>query len=270
MRQKECLIVVGLLFVGFSATWLCGREEGRWTMEFRITAHPAEEAKLVQSAKNSDGLEIYEDGTLVGKWVEVVESAQRDLEGDANLVTRRSDGGRLEVLVLIGADDVNESDVRRISRSRDRYGRLALSVEFNDEGSSKMFDLTRRYAYREPGRYIAEIMDGKVHAAVVVVEAVSRHAQITGDFDESIIEDIRRRSKTGLVADIYDKPPPYAITVTPLRVALFSVVVLAVIIGSACQGTKKKQVPTNVDSDWSHCRSNYWCLQARCSCDLWK
>lgn len=244
MRQKTCSIVLSLVFVTFSAGSLSGGEQGGWTMEFRIAANPFGDAKLVRSGRNSDQLKIYEDGTLVGKWVEVAESAERHLEEDPSLVTRRSEQGRLQLLVLISSNDVTEKDVRRISPSKDRYGSLALRFRFSDEGSSKLFNLTKKYAYTKLRRCIATIMDGKVMATPIIIMPVREGVQIAGDFDEGLIEDIRQRSKKGLVMITYDEPSPYAITVTPLRLAVFFAVAFFVIVGSLpAKGLEKSKHP---------------------------
>lgn len=244
MRQKTCSIVLSLVFVTFSAGSLSGGEQGGWTMEFRITANPFGDAKVVRSGRSSDELKIYDDGTLVGKWVEVAESAERHLEEDPSLVTRRSEQGRLQLLVLISSNDVTEKDVRRISPSKDRYGGLALRFRFSDEGSSKLFNLTEKYAYQKLKYCIATIMDGKVTATPIIVMPVREVVQIAGDFDEGLIEDIRQRSKKGLVVTTYDEPPPYAITVTPLRLAVFFAVAFFVIVGSLpAKGLEKSKHP---------------------------
>ena len=104
--------------------------------------------------------------------------------------------------------------------------------------------MTKKCAYREPQRYVAIIMDNKVTSVTMVSDPVSRHAQITGDFDESLIEDIRQRYAKGFVRDIYYEPPPYAITITPLRLAAFFVIVFVVVVGSLpYKGLHKSQHP---------------------------
>jgi hypothetical protein len=201
-------------------------------MEFRVAAHPAEDALILQGGERSDQSEIYENGVLVGKWVKVWETAEEDLAKTSDLVTRQNEQGRLEVLVLVSPDDVNEGDLRGVVPSPDvMSGGLALALEFNDEGSAKLWNLSKKCIRREPQRRMATIMDGRVTAAPVVRSPLRRHAQITGDFTKGVIESIRQRSEKGLVVDIYDGPPPL-IAVTPLRLAVFIVVLLIIVVGS--------------------------------------
>jgi len=174
----------------------------------------------------------------------VSETAEEDLEGNAELVTRRDERGGLELLVLISPDDVNESDLRRVTPSRDvMSGGLALALEFNDEGSAKLLNLSKKCVRREPQRRIATIMDGKVTGAPVVRSQLRRHAQITGHLTEAVIESIRQRSEKGLVVDIYGGPPPL-VGVTPIRLAVFIVVLLIILIGSLpAKGLRKNTHP---------------------------
>ncbi|MHC4284098.1 MAG: SecDF P1 head subdomain-containing protein [Planctomycetota bacterium] len=244
MQLRKLLVLTIFYFISLANSLLSGQQQDSWTVEFRIAANATEDAAIVELGKSSKDKGVYREGQLVGKWVEVLKSTETALEKKHNLVTRRSEQRGLELLVLTTPDDVNESDVRRISPSKDRLGRLALMLEFDDKGSSKIFNMTKKCAYREPQRYVATIMDNKVTSIPMVSNPVSRHAQITGDFDESLIEDIRQRSPKGFVRDIYSEPPPYAITVTPWRLAAFLVVAIVVIVGSLpSKGLTKSRHP---------------------------
>lgn len=232
-KTMQLLIVILVLSL---STTLFGQQRKSWTMEFRIAANVAEDSNLVEIGKNSDKQKIYKDAKLIGKWVEVLDSVVPVLEKDPNLVTRRNDKGRLGLLVVINENDVTEDDVRRIYLGKDRNGRLALDVRFDDKGSSKIFNLTKGlFAFGKPERYIAEIMDGKVYATHVIRSAVSRGAIITGDITQALIEDIKQRSQRDLVVlDVFDESeiPPYAITVTPLRLIIFFSILIIIVVGS--------------------------------------
>jgi len=244
MKPRKLWVLTILYFISLEYSLLSGQQRDNWTVEFRINANATEDSAIVELGKSSKDKGINREGRIVGKWVEVLKSAEAVLETNANLVTRRNEQRGLELLVLTTPDDVNESDVLRISPSKDRLGRLALMLEFNDKGSSKIFNMTKKCAYREPQLYVATIMDNKVHSALVIDDPVSRFAQITGDFDQSIIEDIRQRSPKGFVRDIYSGPPPYAITVTPLRLSAFLVIATVVIVGSLpSKGLTKSRYP---------------------------
>ncbi len=242
MKPRKVWVLTILYFISLSNSLLSGQQQDNWTVEFRIAANATEDVAIVELGKSNEDKDVYKEGRIVGKWVEVLKRAEAVVEKKDYLVTRRSEQHGLELLVLTTPDDVNESDVRRISPSKDRLGRLALMLEFDDKGTSKIFNMTKKCAYREPQRYVVIIMDNKVTSVTMVSDPVSRHAQITGDFDESLIEDIRQRSAKGFVRDIYYEPPPYAITITPLRLAAFFVIVFVVIVGSLpCKELPKSQ-----------------------------
>jgi len=244
MQPRKLWILIILYFISLANSLLSGQQQDSWTVEFRIAANEIEDAAIVGLGKSSKDKDVYQEGRIVGEWVEVLKSAESVLETNANLVTRRSEQRALELLVLTTPDDVNESDVLRISPSKDWLGRLALMLEFDDKGSSRIFNMTKKCAYRQPQRYVATIMDNKVSSALVIANPVSRFALITGDFDESLIEDIKQRSPKGFVRVIYSEPPPYAITITPLRLAAFLVIALIVIIGSVpAKGLPKSRHP---------------------------
>jgi hypothetical protein len=244
MQLRKLLVLTIFYFISLSNSLIYGQQRASWTVEFKIAANTTEDAAIVELGKSCKDKAVYKNGQIVGKWVEVLKSAEADVEKKDNLVTRRSEQRGLELLVITTPDDVNESDVLRISPSKDRLGRLALMLEFDDEGSSKIFNMTKKCAYREPQRYVAIIMDNRVHSALVIADPVSRFAQITGDFDKAIIEDIRQRSPKGFVRDIYSKPPPHAITVTPLRLAVFLFIAIVVIVGSLpSEGMPKSRHP---------------------------
>ena len=244
MQLRKLWILTILFFISLANSLLSGQQQDSWTVEFRIAANATEDAAIVELGKSSKVQGVYRDGRLIGKWVEVLESAETVVEKKDNLVTRRSEQRGLELLVLTTPDDVNESDVRRISPSKDRLGRLALMLEFDDKGSSKIFNMTKKCAYQEPQRYVAIIMDNKVTSIPMVSNPVSRHAQSTGDFDQSLIEDIRQRSPKGFVSNIYSGPSPHAITITPLRLAAFLVIAFVVIVGSLpSKGLPKSRHP---------------------------
>ncbi|NIP54205.1 MAG: hypothetical protein GWN67_13075 [Phycisphaerae bacterium] len=244
MRPRKIWILIILCFISLANSLLYGQQQDRWTVEFRIAANETEDSAIVELGKRGKNKGVYREGQIVGKWAEVLKSTEAILETDANLVTRRSEQRGLELLVLTTPDDVNESDVRRISPSKDRLGQLALMLEFDEKGSSKIFNMTKKCAYRQPQRYVAIIMDNKVTSVTMVSNPVSRHAQITGDFDESLIEDIKQRSPKGFVRDVYSHPPPHAITVTPLRLAAFLVIAVVVVAGSLpTKGLPKSRHP---------------------------
>jgi len=230
--------------------WADGQQEtgkNDWTMELRIAANPKEDSGVVETANNSEMLKVSKEGKVVAKWVEVLQSAEESLGKDPNLVTRRHKEGRLELLVLVDANDITQSYVQRISPDKDRYGQLALRIVFNNEGSTKIFNRTKSMlAYGKPERYMAQIMDSKVYATPAILSTVSGSAIITGDISQSLIDDISRRAKRGLIVKVWDKSeiPPYAIAITPLRLFLLFAILLIIVSGSfPAKELKKSEHP---------------------------
>lgn len=219
-----------LLFLS-SANRLVGQENERWTMELRIAADSDEDATIVEMGRGSNEQNIYKAGELVAKWLAVLESLEADLKKNPKLVTRENVARGLELLVLVNTNDVTESDVRALGLDKNRYGRTALRLWFNDEGSSKIYNQTKNLVrYGKPERYMAEIMDGKVYATPAVRSTVSGSFLISGDIDGALIQDIQRRAIPKLKR-FYTSPPPGSITIYPWQIAILPFMFLVVLIG---------------------------------------
>ncbi|MHC4337744.1 MAG: SecDF P1 head subdomain-containing protein [Planctomycetota bacterium] len=218
------------------AGWADGQQEtgkNDWTMEFRIAADPKEDSGVVETAKSGETQKVSKEGKVVAKWVEVLKSAEEILGTDPNLVTRHNRKGRLELLVLVDAHDVTESDVRRISPDINRYGQLALGIVFNKKGARKLFNRTASMlAYGKPNRYMAQIMDNKVYATPVILSPVSGRALITGKISQTLIDDISRRTKRGLVVKVWHESEMPYYYMTPLRVFLLLAGISIIVAGS--------------------------------------
>ena len=80
MKSKMYWILAALYFTFLVNNSFSAQEQRVWTMEFRIAAHPIEDANLVQKSRNDDRLKIYEDGILVGTWVKTQKSAEQELK----------------------------------------------------------------------------------------------------------------------------------------------------------------------------------------------
>ncbi len=80
MKSKMYWILAALYFTFLVNNSFSAQEQRVWIMEFRIAAHPIEDANLVQKSRNDDRLKIYEDGILVGTWVKTQKSAEQELK----------------------------------------------------------------------------------------------------------------------------------------------------------------------------------------------
>ncbi len=218
---------------------LIGAEENGWSMEFRIAADPTKDTLIVNKAKSSPENELYEGKLLIAKWVPVIESKAPVFFDNSTFVTRRNTKAEVELLVLIGENDVTESDVCELGTTLDRYGKLALEVYFEDTDPPKIWKLTRKNL----NRYSAQIINGRVYNAPQIVSGIHRRAVITGDFTEDTINKMLKDSPFRLRPS-YPSPPPYAITITPLRIIIFLIILLFFIFGSLpAHGLKESKHP---------------------------
>lgn len=210
---------------------LLAQEPQRWTMELRIAASPTEDAKIVQAAKEVVHNELHFDGELVAKWVPILKKKVDSCLSNPHLVTRKIDNGRVQLLVLVGDDDITEQHVRAIASGRDRFGQFALGVRLDDPGSAKLRRLSSNNLSTDSRvRHAAVIMDGKVYGAAELVAALSDGFQITGDFTESTIDSIATRAG-GKVKRVYYSPPPGSITIYPWRIGVLAVTLVVILLG---------------------------------------
>lgn len=128
---------------------LAAQEPDSRTMELRIAAASSQDANTIALAKGTAERDIYRDGKLIAKWVLVLPEKVTSFVENRHLVTRRADGGKAELLVLVSTDDVTDKHVRRIGSGLDRFGGLALDVSLDEEGGRKLGNLSRRNLSRD-------------------------------------------------------------------------------------------------------------------------
>ncbi len=227
------VVILGLvLFFGWQAS---ANEFGGWTMELRAAANPVAHADIVGLANDAEGANVYRNGELVARWVPIAENKSDELQKNAGILTRQGQDGVPELLVLVGANDVTQDDVRRLYHEINSDGQIALRVDFNKESESKVFELTKglvRLRDMTDGQagYLAMIMDRQVYVVVGVSIAISSGCVING-VDENLIERIGERSG-GLLTAHPRVPSGYSITVTTVDIVLFLAVILTIILGS--------------------------------------
>jgi hypothetical protein len=229
-RARLWGLLIVVLVVSKGGVFLA-QEPQMWTMELRIAASPTEDVRIVQAAKEVAGKELYFDGELVAKWVPILKGKVDSCLDSPHLVTRKIDSGRVELLVLVGDDDITEQYVRAIALDRDRYGQFALAVRLDGLGSAKLKRLSSNNLSSDGRvRNAAVIMDGKVYGAAELVAELSDAFQITGDFTESTIDSIATRAG-GKVKRVYYSPPPGSITIYPWHLAAGAVILLVILLG---------------------------------------
>jgi hypothetical protein len=171
---------------------------------------------------------VYEGSVLLAKWVPFVEKAVK-FSKTPELVTRTNETGQVELLVLVGINDINEADVRAIRTGQDPYGRLALHIELDEAGATKLQNLTRACLTHGYKRYFAEIIDGRVWAVPEITTTLHTFFAIPGDFNETTVEDMAERSggKFGRA----HPPSARAIAVAVFRIVVVLSVVLVLALG---------------------------------------
>jgi hypothetical protein len=200
-------------------------------MELRIAASPAEDVEIVQAAKQIGKQEVYGNGELAAKWVPTLQDKVDSFVQNPHLVTRESDAGQVELLVLVSDDDITEQYVRAIASDRDRFGQFALGVRLDNPGSGKLRRLSSNNLSTDSRvRHAAVIMDGKVYGAAELVAVLSDGFQITGDFTESTIDSIATRAGDK-VKRVYYSPPPGSITIYPWRIGVLAVTLVVILLG---------------------------------------
>jgi hypothetical protein len=200
-------------------------------MELRIAASPAEDVEIVQAAKQIGKQEVYGNGELAAKWVPTLQDKVDSFVQNPHLVTRESDAGQVQLLVLVSDDDITEQYVREIAAGKDRFGRLAVDIRLNDAGIGKLRRLSRNnLSTGSHVRHAAMIMDGKVYVAPELVTTLSDTFQMTGDFTESMIDSIGKRAG-GKVKRVYYSPPPGSITIYPWRIGVLAVILVVILLG---------------------------------------
>ncbi len=146
MKLGLAAIILALCYC-LSST-LVAAERNAWSMEFRLVAHPDKEAVIVKKAKLSVRSELYEDKSLIAKWVPVIESKAPNFLDNSSFVTRKNTQGQIELLVLISENDVTEHNISELGTTLDRYGKLALEVRFEDADPPKLLKLTKDNIHR--------------------------------------------------------------------------------------------------------------------------
>lgn len=170
----------------------------RATMEFRIAASLTEDAAVAKLAKTSTEKNVYEGNQHIAKWVLVLESKAAELQGIPSLVTRTNDRGKVELLVLVGPNDLTEKHVTGLTSSIDYNGRRAILVQFGEEDSRRLQMLTAENL----GRHLAEIVDGYVYGAPKIQTTIYDRAMITGEFTEEMIANLAERLDADWVGEI--------------------------------------------------------------------
>ncbi len=174
--------------------------ESPGTLAFRVVADRRIEKDLIERARKAEGAEVRgEDDERLARWVPV----RPGCEGNLALDFKRDDlgvrkvkrgvGERLELLLLVDAENVTNEDIVRASASQDARGKPSIDVELTEDGGKRFGRLTRdNLPDEETGmaRRLAIVLDGGVFSAPQIRGRITRRAQIVGDFSKQEVEEI--------------------------------------------------------------------------------
>jgi preprotein translocase subunit SecD len=173
------------------------------TLEFRILADPIVNEGLSALAYQSAGDTIAaENGAAIARWIPLDEDFPQslDLVGVGGMITRPGEGGKMEVVVLLDEQNVNQHHVARAaavaSMRLGTEGEQSLdsevNLDFNAEGAERMLALSSANQPTPSGqvRRLAIVVDGKLVSAPTLQGVVSNKATITGRFSRTEAEDL--------------------------------------------------------------------------------
>ena len=162
-----CVLVGVLLLSGY-----CAANNSQPKIELRYAADAKGDVEIVQMAGEPGADGIHVQGQLVAKWVPILpEFLSCDyFEQCVGKAVMREEGADRELLVLVGANDVEADHIEDIWRARDQYGNLALGLELTAQGDSRIRTLTQTaLSNRETQRRVAVIISGKVVSVLLIV-----------------------------------------------------------------------------------------------------
>ena len=152
------------------------------TIEFRIAAHPERNGEILVLA-SGEAHAVFVGGTLRAKWVPTSKDLSCGGPQWSSLVTRTNASGSKEVLVLVSKEDLTESKIKEVYPGVGRQGDPALVVIPDGEGAS---DLKRR-TRMNIGRYLVQIIDGRVASVGQIKTVIYDYALLDGHFTDEMI-----------------------------------------------------------------------------------
>ena len=118
------------------------------------------------------------------------EELEKKLNKDTEILPSR-DGD--EWFLLDKVPVVSGSDLKTAYTSQDEFGRPAVGFEIKGEKAGKFGDFT----YRNIGKRLAIVLEGKVVSAPVIRSRISDRGQITGNFTPEEVRDLALILRTG-------------------------------------------------------------------------
>lgn len=173
------------------------RMDAAGTLELRVLAHRTVNEKIATLAEETTSDVVTEKRTgeeaakAVARWIPATARWLEQKFYNENIVTRSSPAGQTEVLVLVGAADVSQGDLKSVQVVTDEIGSPAISVSFNAQGVQRMTKLTSEHVSTEhQSWYLAIIINGRLESSPRIMAPVTKSAILTGRFTDEEAADL--------------------------------------------------------------------------------
>ncbi len=169
--------------------------ERRGILEFRILANSHDHQKLIERARGEPKKNELknEKGAVLARWVLVRPKEAEQLKHDADIATRQTASGGMEVLVVHDRFNINGSHFKEVAAGTNKE---MLTPEvlftFNSEGGELFGKFTSENLPNADGskRHLGIIVDDCVWTAPGINSRVTDSGRITGDFKKEEVDDI--------------------------------------------------------------------------------
>ncbi len=108
--------------------------------------------------------------------------------------------GSPQILITVPPEEMNVEGkhLSRITPGIDERGRPSVNFDLTDDGSIRMGEFTLTHEPDSEGRYFMGIvLDGQLHSAPTIEEAIYGRGRITGSFSEQEVEDLVINLRSG-------------------------------------------------------------------------
>lgn len=113
---------------------------------------------------------------------------------------RENQPGSPQILIIVPPEDMNVEGkhLSRITTGIDERGRPSVNFDLTDDGSFRMGEFTLTHEPDTEGRYFMGIvLDGQLHSAPTIEEAIYGRGRITGSFSEREVNDLIINLRSG-------------------------------------------------------------------------
>ncbi|MFK7821182.1 MAG: protein translocase subunit SecD [Planctomycetaceae bacterium] len=198
------------------------------SLEFGLVANSADHASLIAKANDLPNsiTELREGGEIVAVWRRLGEKSDGTPKtispGDhARRTVSTEQGEQVDEILIVRAKENNRITGKYLTRANstaDQAGRPAVGFNFDRTGAWLFEKLTRANRPRADGsrRFLAILLDNKVHSAPSINSIISDQGIIEGDFSLSEVRELTSVLNAGAL-ELPLKPDPInEMTIDPL------------------------------------------------------